>query len=53
MNMLTFSTHLTILLSIKPIDMRRGIDGLTVLIAEQWVQLEKRSKSEVAFLKHS
>lgn len=33
--MLTLPAKLTILVSIAPIDMRRGIDGLTVLIAEQ------------------
>lgn len=32
--MLTFSNHLKVLLSIKPVDMRKAIDGLNGLVVE-------------------
>lgn len=45
--MLTLPAKLTILVSIAPIDMRRGIDGLTVLIAEQ---LQSNPQDKTLFL---
>ena len=45
--MITFPQTFTILISTKPIDMRRGIDGLTVLIAEQ---LQHNPQSCILFL---
>ena len=45
--MITFSKNLMILISTKPVDMRRGIDGLTVLIAEQ---LQHNPQSPILFL---
>lgn len=45
--MITFSQTLTILISTKPIDMRRGIDGLTALITEQ---LQHNPQSPILFL---
>ena len=45
--MLTFPVALTILVSIEPVDMRRGIDGLTVLIAEQ---LQSNPQDNILFL---
>lgn len=41
--MLRFSDELKILVSIKPIDMRKAIDGLTVLVVEQ-LQLNPQEK---------
>lgn len=45
--MLTFPAALRIFISIIPIDMRRGIDGLAVLIAEQ---LQSNPQDKLLFL---
>lgn len=50
--MLTFPAALRILISIEPIDMRRGIDGLSVLIAEQ-LQSDPQAKTLFLFCNRS
>lgn len=45
--MIIFPHTLSILVSAKPVDMRRGIDGLTVLIAEQ---LQQHPQNPILFL---
>ena len=45
--MIIFPPTLSILVSTQPVDMRRGIDGLTVLIAEQ---LQYNPQNPILFL---
>ncbi len=50
--MLTFSPGLKVLLSIKPVDMRKAIDGLNNLIVEQ-LQLNPQDKYLFLFCNQS
>jgi len=52
MIMLTFPAALNILINIEPIDMRRGIDGLTVLITDQ-LQSNPQDKTLYLFCNRS